>query len=105
MDHEYVSGSQTTLATSQYNLQHVCDCCRCDEINLNGSQKPHEEERASYSHAQKMRASMTYAFGRVLELGALPWHQNEMTGRWVGNPSVSDTVSTFMLSLRRRKVK
>ncbi len=52
-----------------------------------------------------MRASMTYAFGRVLELGALPWHQNEMTGRWVGNPSVSDTVSTFMLSLRRRKVK
>jgi hypothetical protein len=52
-----------------------------------------------------MRASMTYAFGRVWELGALPWHQNEMTGVWVGNPSVSSRVSTYMVSLRRRKVE
>ena len=47
---------------------------------------------------------MTYGFGHVWKLGALPWHQSEVTGKWVGNPSVSDIVSTYMLSLRRRKV-
>lgn len=51
-----------------------------------------------------MRASITYAFGRVWKLGILPWHQKEMSDEWVGNPSVSDAVSTYMLSLRRRKV-
>ena len=51
-----------------------------------------------------MRASMTYAFGRIHGLGSLPWHKNETTGKMVGNPSVSQTVSSYMLSLRRRKV-
>jgi hypothetical protein len=85
-------------------VMHAHNCCRCDEVNLDGSLKPLGQERSSYSHAQKMRASMTYAFGRVLKLGALSWHQSEGTGRWIGNPSVSDVVSTYMLSLRRRKV-
>ena len=52
-----------------------------------------------------MRAAMTYAFGRLHGLGTLPWHQSEVTGAMVGNPSVSDTVSTYMVSLRRRKVR
>ena len=52
-----------------------------------------------------MRASMTYAFGRLHGLGTLPWHQSEVTGAMVGNPSVSDTVSSYMVSLRRRKVR
>ncbi len=60
---------------------HAHSCCRCDELNLDGSQKPLGQERSSYSHAQKMRASMTYAFGRVLKLGGQSWHQNMMTGR------------------------
>lgn len=47
-----------------------------------------------------MRASMTYAFGQIHGLGSLPWHKNEMTGKMVGNPSVSQTVSSYMLSLR-----
>ncbi|KAJ7838616.1 DNA breaking-rejoining enzyme [Mycena olivaceomarginata] len=50
-----------------------------------------------------MRAAMTYAFGRLLGLGSLPWHQSESTGKMVGNPSVSETVATYMTSLRRRK--
>ena len=87
------------------DITHAYNCYRCDEVNLDGSQKPYGQERSSYSYAQKMRASMTYAFARVQKLGALPWHQSEVTGRWVGNPSVSDIVSTYMLSLRRRKVK
>jgi hypothetical protein len=59
----------------------------------------------TYAHAQKMRAAMTYAFGRLHGLGTLPWHQSETTGQMVGNPSVSDTVSSYMVSLRRRKVQ
>ncbi|KAJ7791827.1 DNA breaking-rejoining enzyme [Mycena olivaceomarginata] len=65
--------------------------------------KPHDQIRDSYNHAQKMRASMTYAFGRLCGLGSLPWHESEVTGRMVGNPSVSETVATYMMSLRRRK--
>lgn len=79
-------------------------CCRCDELDLEGKIKPSTQERSSYSYAQKMRAAATYAFGRLHQLGNVPWHRSEVTGQWVGNPSVSETVSTYMLSLRRRKV-
>ena len=48
---------------------------------------------------------MTYAFGRLHGLGTLPWHQSEIMGTMVGNPSISDTVSSYMVSLRRRKVR
>ena len=79
---------------------------RCDELSLDGSKKPSTQVRDSYSYAQKMRASMTYAFGRIHGLGSLPWHESESTpGHMVGNPSVSNTVSSFMISLRRRKVR
>ena len=78
---------------------------RCDEINLDGSDKAPSIVRNTYAHAQKMRAAMTYAFGRLHGLGTLPWHQSEVTGAMVGNPSVSDTVSSYMVSLRRRKVR
>ncbi|KAJ7803541.1 DNA breaking-rejoining enzyme [Mycena olivaceomarginata] len=77
---------------------------RCDERNFDGTMKPHDQKRDSYNHAQKMRASMTYAFGRLCGLGSLPWHESEVTGRMVGNPSVSETVATYMTSLRRRKL-
>ena len=50
-----------------------------------------------------MRAAMTYAFGRLHGLG-LPWHESESLGKMVGNPSMSTAVSTYMVSLRRRKV-
>lgn len=61
--------------------------------------------RASYTHAQKMRASMTYIFGRKCRLGRVPWQASgSQTGTPIGNPSVSDDVATYMVSLRRRKV-
>ncbi|KAJ7648509.1 DNA breaking-rejoining enzyme [Mycena rosella] len=78
---------------------------RCDEINFDGTTKPTSQVRDSYNHAQKMRASMTYAFGRLCGLGSLPWHASEVSQRMVGNPSVSETVATYMTSLRRRKVR
>lgn len=50
-----------------------------------------------------MRASMTYAFGRLHGLGSLPWNKTD-AGKMRGNPSVSEAVSSYMVSLRRRKV-
>jgi hypothetical protein len=55
--------------------------------------------------AQKMRAAMTYMFGRIHGLGTLPWQESEVTGKMKGNPSVCEIVSTYMVSLRRRKVQ
>ncbi|KAK7062101.1 hypothetical protein R3P38DRAFT_3303144 [Favolaschia claudopus] len=64
----------------------------CDEYDFDRTEKDSTVFRASYAHAQKMRAAMTYAFGRLNGLGSLPWHESEATGRMVGNPSVSETV-------------
>jgi len=48
---------------------------------------------------------MTYAFGRLNGLGNMPWHESDAGGGiMVGNPSISIEVSSFMCSLRRRKV-
>jgi hypothetical protein len=51
----------------------------------------------------KMRASMTYGFGRLNSRGTLPWHATD-DGQWKGNPSISAQVSRYMVSLRRQKV-
>ena len=48
---------------------------------------------------------MTYAFGRLHGLRTLPWHRNKVTGAMMGNPSVSNIVSSYMVSLRRWKVR
>lgn len=49
---------------------------------------------------------MTYAFGRLSGLGNMPWHESDIGGGiMVGNPSISVEVSSYMCSLRRRKVK
>ncbi|KAH9009297.1 hypothetical protein EDB85DRAFT_1881694 [Lactarius pseudohatsudake] len=77
---------------------------RCDELTLNGKNRLSTQVRATYGTAQKMRASMTYAFGRIHGLGSMHW-QRGADGRMVGNPSVSEVVSRYMLSLHRRKVK
>ncbi|KAG2032395.1 DNA breaking-rejoining enzyme [Suillus americanus] len=64
------------------------------------------KDRGTYGHAQKMRASMTYAFGKLCGLGNMHWHEsNAGDGTMVGNPSISVEVSLFMCSLRRRKVQ
>ncbi|KAG1834301.1 hypothetical protein DFJ58DRAFT_869142 [Suillus subalutaceus] len=79
---------------------------RCDSINLDGTPKPSHVERGTYGHAQKMRASMTYAFGRLSGLGNPTWHELDIGGGlMVGNPSISIEVSSYMCSLRRRKVQ
>ncbi|KAH7872918.1 uncharacterized protein C8R40DRAFT_1051204, partial [Lentinula edodes] len=77
----------------------------CDIIDLDGKAIPTTRERSTYTHAQKMRAAATFGFGRVHGLGMQAWHRSEISGKTLGNPSVSETVSTYMLSLRRRKTQ
>ena len=78
---------------------------RCDEISLEGNNKPMGMVRSKYTHAQKMRASMTHIFGRDFGLGKQDWTKNEQTGRMTGNPSTSHLLGTYMVSLRNRKVR
>ena len=77
---------------------------RCDEITLEGNHKPVGTPRSKYTHAQKMRASMTHIFGRDFGLGKQDWSKNERTGHMTGNPSTSHLLGTYMVSLRNRKV-
>ncbi|KAH9007917.1 hypothetical protein EDB85DRAFT_1866007, partial [Lactarius pseudohatsudake] len=77
----------------------------CDELDLNGKTRLSTQVRATYGTAQKMRASMTYAFGRIHGLGSMHWQRGGVDGRMVGNPSVSEVVSRYMLSLHRRKAQ
>ncbi|KAN0074520.1 hypothetical protein V8E55_011932 [Tylopilus felleus] len=77
----------------------------CDSITLDGKMKPCSKERGTYSHAQKMRAAMTYVFRCLHGLGDMPWHRSEVTNKMLGNPSVSTQVSSYMCALRRRKVQ
>ncbi|KAF8179760.1 DNA breaking-rejoining enzyme [Mycena galopus ATCC 62051] len=52
-----------------------------------------------------MRASTTYGFGRLNHLGSLPWQKSEISGKMLGNPSISEDVSRYMVSLRKKKVR
>ncbi|KAJ7255530.1 DNA breaking-rejoining enzyme, partial [Mycena haematopus] len=74
----------------------------CDIIDLAGRPIPKDKVVPTYAHAQKMRAAMTYAFGHVHRLGSTPWQDSPVPS---GNPSVSNIVSSYMISLRRRKVQ
>ncbi|KAJ3859138.1 hypothetical protein EV359DRAFT_3076, partial [Lentinula novae-zelandiae] len=57
----------------------------CDLIKLNGT--PVLEERSTYTHAQKMQAAPTFGFGKIHSLGMQAWHQSEVSGKMLGNPS------------------
>ncbi|KAG2131339.1 DNA breaking-rejoining enzyme, partial [Suillus clintonianus] len=79
---------------------------RCDSLNLDGTTKPSNQDHGTYGHAQKMRASMTYAFRRLNSLGNMPWHESDIGGGiMVGNPSISVEVSSYMCSLCRCKAQ
>ncbi|KAH7871103.1 uncharacterized protein C8R40DRAFT_1055162, partial [Lentinula edodes] len=62
-------------------------------------------ERHSFTHAQKMRAAATFGFGRAHGLGMQAWHRSETTGKMLGNPSVSETLTSYMLSLHHHKTQ
>ncbi|KAF7326164.1 DNA breaking-rejoining enzyme [Mycena kentingensis (nom. inval.)] len=77
----------------------------CDANGLDGKPKSPDVFVASHGHAQKMRAAMTFTYGRIAGLGNRKWEQDFVRGGFLGNPSISDTVSWYMNSLKRSKVR
>ncbi len=67
---------------------------------MHGLNKPLNDPQRTYSHAQKLRASLTYGFWKKGGRGIQPWDRETLSG----NPSVSETVSSYMLGLHKRKV-
>ncbi|KAK7440599.1 hypothetical protein VKT23_016947 [Stygiomarasmius scandens] len=76
----------------------------CDNLNMDGSPKAASKRRNGWSKAQKMRAAAAYAFGRLHGRGKNPW-QVLPGGQTLGNPSSSDAVQSYMVSLRKRKAE
>ncbi|KAJ7743734.1 hypothetical protein DFH07DRAFT_749786 [Mycena maculata] len=77
----------------------------CDNIRIDGTQRPATEIRLSFTNAQKMRAAASWNFSQVNDQGNVQWQKNEATKKWGGNPSVSPLVAHYMASLKRRKIQ
>ncbi len=76
----------------------------CDIIKPNGCKKDPGTPVSTYTHAMKLRSSLTYGFGRNHRRGKRDWILNSESGEWNGNPSVSIQVARYMVALRKRKV-
>jgi len=57
----------------------------------------------TYTHAVKMRSALSFGFVKHFNYNASPW-QKQADGRNWGNPSLSPIVTTYMKSLRKKKV-
>ncbi|TDL16529.1 hypothetical protein BD410DRAFT_901994 [Rickenella mellea] len=79
---------------------------KCDPMDIHTGEIKHpNQDRASYSYAQKMRAAVSHKFSREYRFGTQPWTENPMNpGFHTGNVSLSPTISQYMISLQRRKV-
>jgi len=73
----------------------------CDIPDVKNAIRCHCKDK-THSHALKMRAAVSFHYNE-LGRGANGWHQGR-DGSWLGNPSLSQQVSRYMLSLQRRKV-
>ncbi|KAJ7716669.1 DNA breaking-rejoining enzyme [Mycena maculata] len=104
--HRYITPGETMFKSHPHKDTPWWICIwiltTCDIIDVNGDPIPKSRVVPTYAHAQKMRAAMTYAFGRLHQLGSVPWQDFPHPA---GNPSVSEIVSSYMVSLRRRKVQ
>ena len=80
---------------------------RCDDIDIyTGKPKNPDIPRPAIGTAHKMQSAMTHKFGRDFGRGAQYWTENPINaGKWLGNPSISVTVTQYIVSLNRRKVR
>ncbi|KAG2030592.1 hypothetical protein BDR03DRAFT_877986 [Suillus americanus] len=71
-----------------------------------GKAKDPSVPRATYGTAQKMCAAISHKFGRDYQLGTQPWLEHPaMPGKFIGNPSLLVTISQYMVSLPRQKIR
>jgi hypothetical protein len=74
-----------------------CECPNPTDLRTSGC------EGASFSHALKMRAAVSYHYAQQPGICLEKWHQDGQ-GTWLGNPALSHVVSRYMISLQRGKV-
>ncbi|KAJ7222300.1 DNA breaking-rejoining enzyme, partial [Mycena pura] len=77
----------------------------CDNMSSDGNLKEPAVERATFAHAQKMRAAVSFRFARIKSTAGIAWHLSEVTSKMVGNPATAVVVSQYFVSLKRRKVQ
>jgi hypothetical protein len=87
---------------TEYNMTNSVHSC--DIIKANKAPRDLAKPPNSYTWAQKMRSAITYTYGYEHGLGNLPFHLDPATQKWVGNPSISNVISNYMIALKRRKV-
>jgi len=80
-------------------IQSVCEKAEPSSF----SQLLRESENRTWSHAQKMRAVVSYFYAHEVCLGSDRFSE-KTNGEWTGNPTLSDIVARYMRSLHRRKV-
>ena len=88
---------------SENTPMHICTWIfiECDILDSqNNTQMQYNNK--TYSQALKMRSAISFHYNE-LGRGSNSWYQGH-DGSWIGNPSLSNTVSRYMLSLQRRKV-
>ncbi|KAG1751027.1 hypothetical protein EDB19DRAFT_1584017, partial [Suillus lakei] len=82
----------------------IMDKCEQNDI-WTGKAKDPSVPRATYGTAQKMCAAISHKFGRDYQLRTQPWLEHPaVPGKFIRNPSLSVTISQYMVSLCWRKV-
>ncbi|KAJ7226358.1 hypothetical protein B0H12DRAFT_1030497 [Mycena haematopus] len=77
-----------------------------DTLDAEGNPKPPNIQTHKYATAQKMRAAVSYCLTRNKNCSTARWHESEVNpGVMLGNPSLSEIVSSYMVALKRRKVQ
>jgi hypothetical protein len=69
----------------------------------NSSQRMRKGKPATYSHAVKMRSALSFGFVQYMNKNPMVWQKLPSGENW-GNPSLSMVVTTYMKSLRKKKV-
>ncbi|PBK82913.1 hypothetical protein ARMGADRAFT_1048527 [Armillaria gallica] len=73
---------------------------QCDDIDMHSISRGPNNAQKSYSNAMKLRAGITYGFCKSGHRGKVPWSKATA----LGNLSISDLVSSYMLGLHKCKV-
>jgi hypothetical protein len=85
------------------DLQSDPSTVSCEHVLADGSTLESVKPPCSNATAEKMRAALLYSFGKSHNRGSAKWEET-LHGAWVGNPVLSNAVSNYMISLKRRKV-
>ncbi|KAF7374671.1 hypothetical protein MSAN_00352100 [Mycena sanguinolenta] len=101
---EYVSTAKEIYSNPPRDTAYIfCEWINehCDVVDINNKPRPKNVVLGTYGTAQKMRAAVAYTYANIHSRGRTPWNPVDQSG----NPSLSDAVSDYFPSLRRRKVK